>query len=115
LRYFNSTPGPLTIPQISSHMHKRGIRFDAWHSDGSPLYENTDWSHPRIVNLEPPLTLAPGDYIEYQCTHDNGVTRDVRRCGDAPSDKGCTIGAEMPVTFGVTAQDEMCFLTGLVY
>jgi hypothetical protein len=115
LRYTNPRPGPMTIPQLSSHMHQRGVRFDAWRSDGTPLYENTDWAHPRILNFDPPLSLAPGDWIELQCTHDNGVTREVRRCGDAETDRGCTPGEPMPVTFGITAQDEMCLLTGLVY
>jgi len=64
----NGTGKPLMIPQITSHMHQRGVRFDAWHSDGTP-YDNSDWAHPRVLNLEPPLALAPGDYIEYQCTH----------------------------------------------
>jgi len=115
LRYVNDNPGPVHIPQLTSHTHQRGVRFDAWRSDGSPLYENTDWAHPRVVNFEPAMALAPGDYIEFQCTHDNGVTRPVRRCGDADHDVGCTPGDPIPVTFGVTAQDEMCFLTGLVY
>jgi hypothetical protein len=115
LRYYNDTIAPQTIPQISSHMHQRGIRFVAWHSVGSPLYENVDWAHPRVLNFEPPLSLAPGDYIEYQCTHDNGVTRTVRRCGDSTYDRNCVPGEPIPVRFGVTAQDEMCFLTGLVY
>jgi hypothetical protein len=115
LRYYNSTPGPLHVPQLASHMHQRGVRFDAWRSDGTPLYDNTDWAHPRVLNFDPPLVLAPGDYLEYQCTHDNGVTREVRRCGDSYLDAGCTPGEPLPVRFGVTAQDEMCFLTGLVY
>jgi hypothetical protein len=96
-------------------MHQRGVRFDAWRSDGSRLYENTDWAHPRILNLDPPLALAPGDWLEFQCTHDNGVERPLRRCGDVPSDTGCTPGEPRALTFGVTAQDEMCFLTGLLY
>lgn len=115
LRYANTTGKPMMIPQLASHMHQRGIHFDAWRSDGTPLYENSDWAHPRVLDFEPPLALAPGDYIEYQCTHDNGVSREVRRCGDAAGDKNCTEGDPVPVTFGVTAQDEMCFLTGLVY
>jgi hypothetical protein len=115
LRWTNRLPHPVTIPQISSHMHQRGVRFDAWLSDGTPLYDNTDWAHPRILNFAPPLALAPGDYIEYQCTHDNGVTRPVRRCGDAQHDDDCTPGEPMPVVFNVTAQDEMCLLTGLLY
>ena len=70
---------------------------------------------PRILNLDPPLVLAPNDFIEYQCTHDNGVSREVRRCGDSYLDKSCTPGEPLAVTFNVTAQDEMCLLTGLYY
>ena len=70
---------------------------------------------PRVLNFDPPLSLAPGDYLDYQCTHDNGVTRTVRRCGDSETDRNCTPGEPIPVTFGLTAQDEMCLLTGLVY
>ncbi len=115
LRWTNKAPHAVAIPQIGSHMHQRGVRFEAWRSDGSPLYENTDWAHPRLLNFEPPMMLASGDYIEYQCTHDNGVTRPVRRCGDAAHDKNCTPGTPIPVTFNVTAQDEMCLLTGYLY
>ena len=61
------------------------------------------------------MMLASGDYIEYQCTHDNGVTRPVRKCGDSYLDKNCTEGDPVPVVFNVTAQDEMCLLTGLLY
>jgi hypothetical protein len=115
LRWHNNTAKPMTIPQISSHMHQRGIRFDAWASDGTPIYENTDWAHPRVLNPDPPIVLQPGDYIEYQCTHDNGVTRPVRKCGDSYLDKNCTEGEPVPIVFNVTAQDEMCLLTGLLY
>lgn len=115
LRWTNTQPHAVSIPQIGSHMHQRGVRFDAWRSDGTPLYENTDWAHPRILNFDPPLTLATGDYIEYQCTQDNGVTRPVRRCGDAAHDKNCTPGEPIPVQFNLTAQDEMCLLVGLEY
>jgi hypothetical protein len=115
LRWANHTAKPMTIPQLSSHMHQRGVRFDVWNSSGTPIYENTDWAHPRILNPDPPIVLQPGDYLEYQCTHDNGVTRAVRKCGDSYLDKNCTPGDPMPVVFNVTAQDEMCLLTGLLY
>jgi len=115
LRYTNTTGQPLSVFQLSSHQHKRGTRFTAWRSDGSRLFENLDWSHPAILNYNPPLVLAPGNYIEYECEHDNGVTRPVRRCGDSVRDAGCTPGQPVPLRFGVTSDDDMCFLTGLFY
>ena len=47
--------------------------------------------------------LAPGDYIDYECLEDNGVTRPVRR--DAA-------GNPATLVFGVSVEDEMCILVG---
>ena len=87
----------------------------AWNPLGEKILENFDWAHPAILEFEDPYVLAPGDYIEYQCDYDNGVDREVRRCGDSRYDAGCTPGEPRTVTFGVTAQDETCFLTGFYY
>jgi hypothetical protein len=115
LRWANDTGTPLHVFELSSHQHQRGTHFTAWRSDGTKVFENFDWAHPAIVNYDPPLVLDPGDYFEYECEYDNGVTRQVRRCGDSRFDKGCTPGEPVAVTYGNTAQDEMCFLTGLYY
>jgi hypothetical protein len=115
LRYTNRSDRAWAIFQLSSHQHKRGMRVTAWRSDGTMLFENRDWAHPAILDLDPPLRLEPGDWIDYECEHDNGVTRALRRCGDSPEDSGCTPGEPVPLTFGPSAEDEMCFLTGLFY
>jgi hypothetical protein len=96
----------MSIIQLSGHMLKRGLRFTARHADGTELYENFDWSHPLIRNVDPPLVLAPGAYVDYECLHDNGVTRPVRRDG---------AGNPTTLLFGVTTEDEMCILTGMYY
>jgi hypothetical protein len=114
LRY-GPSDRPWSIFHLSSHQHQRGTRFTAWRSDGTKLFENFDWSHPAIFGFDPPFVLQPGDYIEYECEHDNGVERPVRRCGDSASDAGCTPGEPVPVTFGLTSVDEMCLLTGFYY
>jgi hypothetical protein len=113
LRYTNTLGVSQQIFQMSSHQHQRGTRFTAWDSSGAKIFENFDWAHPSILNFATPFVLAPGDWIDFECEWDNGVTRPVRRCGDAAHDHGCTPGEPIDVTFGVTAQDEMCFLTGL--
>jgi hypothetical protein len=115
LRYRNPFARPMRIFNLSSHQHQRGTRFTAWRASGEKLFENFDWAHPEILIFDPPFTLAPGEYVDYECEHDNGVTRPVRRCGDAPADQGCTPGEPVPLTFGVSAEDDMCFLTGLYY
>ncbi len=91
------------------------MRVTAWNSAGEKIFENFDWAHPAILNFDEPWVLAADDWIDFECEWDNGVTRPVRRCGDAVTDSGCVPGEPRNVTFGVTAQDEMCFLTGLYY
>ena len=87
-------------------MHKRGLRFTAWGSDGTKIYENFDFAHPIFRQFVPPLVIAPGDWIDYECLHDNGVTRPVRRD---------TFGNPTTLLFGVTTDDEMCTLNGEFY
>lgn len=114
LRY-GPTDETWSIYRLSGHQHMRGTRLSAWRSDGTKLFDNFDWSHPSLFYYDPPLTLAPGDYIEYECEHDNGVTRPLRRCGDSSHDKNCTLGEPVTVRFGLTSVDEMCLLVGHYY
>lgn len=115
VRYVNTTSTPWSIFELSSHQHQRGTRFTAWSDDGAELFENRDWAHPAILRYDPPLVVPPGGWLEYECEHDNGVTRPIRRCGDSPYDRGCTPGDPVPVKFGVTSVDEMCLITGQYY
>jgi hypothetical protein len=70
------------------------------------IYENFDFAHPIFRQFVPPLVLQNGDWIDYECLHDNGVTRPVRR--DAS-------GNPTTLVFGVTTEDEMCTLNGEYY
>jgi len=115
LRMTNPLGRPMSIFEMSSHQHQRGVRFTAWNSSGEKIFENFDWAHPAVLDFDEPMVLAADDWIDFECEWDNGVTREVRRCGDSPNDVNCTPGDPMTVTFGVTAQDEMCFLTGYYY
>jgi len=105
-RFVNDLGKPMSFVNLSGHMHKRGLRFTAWRSNGAKLYENFDWAHPLVVLYDPPLVLAPGDWIDYECLHDNGVTRPVKL--DA-------FGKPTHLRFGVTTDDEMCILPGVYY
>jgi hypothetical protein len=105
-RFTNTGTSPLGIVELVGHMHKRGLRFTAWRSDGTKLYEDFDWAHPQARSFDPPFMLAPADYIDFECLHDNGVTRPQRV--DA-------LGNPVTLTFGLTTDDEMCVLNGLYY
>jgi hypothetical protein len=105
-RWVNNTGAPLNVYLLTGHMHKRGLRFTARRSDGTKVYENFDYAHPLQRYFSPPLVIPPGDWIDYECLHDNGVTRPVKRdAGDNPT----------TLLFGVTTDDEMCTLNGEYY
>jgi hypothetical protein len=106
-RFINRQAQPMRFIQLAGHMHKHSLRFTARNSAGTKLYESFDWSHPFGVTYDPAspsgLVLNPGDYIDYECLEDNGVTRPVRR------DES---GNPTTLVFGVSVEDEMCILTG---
>jgi hypothetical protein len=105
-RWHNLTGRPLYVYSVSGHMHQRGLRFTARRSNGTTIYENFDFAHPIFREFVPPIVLNHGDWIDYECLHDNGVTKPVRR--DA-------FGNPTTLVFGTTTEDEMCTLNGEFY
>jgi hypothetical protein len=105
-RYTNSGAATMYLTGIGGHMHKRGVRFTAWTSDGAKVLEDFDWAHPAIARFDPPHALPPGDFVEFECLHDNGVTRPLHRD---------LYGNPSTIVFGTSAEDEMCILTGQFY
>ncbi|HEV7731223.1 MAG TPA: hypothetical protein VGR62_03630 [Candidatus Binatia bacterium] len=105
-RWVNDSSQVRYLYSVTGHMHQRGIRFTAKKSDGSVIYENFDYAHPIFREFVPPIVLNPGDWIDYECLHDNGVTKPVRK--DAS-------GNPTTLRFGVTTEDEMCTLNGEFY
>lgn len=105
-RFTNGSATTMRLMGLGGHMHKRGVRFSIWTSDGAKVHDDYDWAHPTFAPFDPPRALAPGDWIDFECLHDNGVTRPVHRDGG---------GNPSPIVFGVSAEDEMCILTGQYY
>jgi hypothetical protein len=66
---------------LTTHMHKRGVRFTTDLVDGATrkrLYEATDYRHPPVYTFAPVQLMKRGMRFHYECTHDNGVTMPVR-------------------------------------
>jgi hypothetical protein len=105
-RWTNTAGVTRNVIFLGGHMHHRGLRFTVWASNGTKLYESFDWAHPNSRVFTPGFALPPGDYFEYECLYDNGVTRPVRT--DAS-------GLPTNLVFGVSAEDAMCILTGAYY
>lgn len=104
--FVNTTGQPISILSLSSHMHKRGKRFTEWNSSGTKLYENFDFSHPIFRYFTPPMVLAPGDFIDYECQYDNGYT-DITKVKRRTLGTPC--GANETRCIGGPKHNQLCF------
>jgi hypothetical protein len=69
-------PQDVNILSAVSHMHRFGTHFVANTSTGIKLFETTEWAEPPAKAYCPPLHLASGTSIAWQCTdvNDTGST-----------------------------------------
>ena len=63
--------------------------------DGELVYISYDWEHPPILELDPPLTLEPGEGLRLETTYNNWTDRTLE--------------------FGLLSEDEMMILFGYYY
>jgi hypothetical protein len=94
------TPNALNLVQISTHQHHRGTRVtvdrvDPQGNDLGPLVVSTQWDHPSVRWFPEILRIPAGEGIRFTCEWQNDD--------------------DHPVTFGVTTDDEMCFVDGYFY
>jgi len=94
-------PADLNVVQISTHQHKRGTHadihlIDAAGNDLGQLVVTKNWEHPAVRWFdEGKFRLNAGEGLRFSCAWTN------------PDD--------LTVRFGVTSEDEMCFVTGYFY
>jgi hypothetical protein len=95
----------ISLKSTVSHMHARGVRYEAQWLDGDPfepltasvqiLHETTEWESPPQTVWEQPLQLRAGDWIDYVCEYENPGDRDIAQ--------------------GLDTVDEMCMLNGIYW
>ena len=93
-------PTDLNIVQLSTHQHHRGTHtvvrlIDPDGTDRGMLFEAVNWEHPGEKWFPQAFRLRQGQGLRFTCEWQN------------PDDK--------LVSFGVTTDDEMCFVTGYFY
>jgi hypothetical protein len=97
-------PSDINPALLWSHMHSRGIHFEASTDDESAaeklgmLYNGDDWSEPQAREFpsDPAVVLHAGSHITFSCDYENN------------SDK--------PFVYGQSAEtNEMCILHGMYY
>jgi hypothetical protein len=89
----------ITLVNAQSHMHKRGVSYEAnlLDADGAKvetLYTSDDWEQVPVTQYENKVIKA-GSRIDYQCNYENTEAHDIYQ--------------------GLTTRDEMCMFIGLYY
>lgn len=79
---------------ITGHEHHLGTEVQIWSAtsssdSGKLIYTSTSWSDPPVTTFDPPIRIPAGGGYKFQCNYDNTT--------------------ENTVSFGESANDEMCF------
>ncbi|MCE9577166.1 MAG: hypothetical protein K8W52_28720 [Deltaproteobacteria bacterium] len=86
----------ITIANVQSHMHRRGVGYEATVVGASaPFYSGTAWEKVQVKTFEPGLVVHAGEVLDYHCDYDNPENRTVYQ--------------------GARSTDEMCMLIGSYY
>ena len=85
---------------VSSHQHHLGTEVKVWSSAAAGdtskvVLDETDWSNPRLNTFSPAIDVASGTGFSYHCSWHNPTAS--------------------AVTFGESANDEMCFVALYYY
>jgi hypothetical protein len=83
----------ITLVNVQSHMHKRGVGYAAMIEGEAPFYENDQWADVPVVDVN--LQVPAGSRFDYYCDYSHTEARDVYQ--------------------GPRSTDEMCMLIGSYY
>lgn len=87
----------ITLVNFQSHMHRRGVGYQASIMGEEPFYENTAWEGVPVKEFEPGKQIKAGSVLDYHCDYDNPATTDVFQ-GPRSTDEMCmAIGSYYPV------------------
>jgi hypothetical protein len=91
----------ITILTATSHMHRRGVGYQAAAVDPAnpdavvPLFQTMSWADVTVARFNPGKTVKDKQLIDFSCSYKNG--------------------GDQTVLQGLTVKDEMCVFTGLYY
>ncbi len=85
----------ITIANVQSHMHKRGMGYSAAVTGQAAFYENERWESVPVKRFDGGMTVRAGQTLDYWCDYENGEARDIYQ--------------------GARTTDEMCMLIGSYY
>src|SRR5262249_11521788 len=89
-----SAPQDMTLVMATSHMHARGVSFEAYAGDDR-FFVTDSWTDPSVTMYDPGVAIHKGEPITYACDYVNTTGRTIE--------------------FGRDADQEMCVLAGVFY
>jgi hypothetical protein len=84
----------ITIANVQSHMHSRGVGYEARVNTETPFYVNNQWEGVPVSHFEN-FTVKAGQTLDYQCNYRNTTASGIYQ--------------------GPRSTDEMCMLIGSYY
>jgi hypothetical protein len=92
-------PKDINLALLWSHMHSRGVAFEATTSDAEAkarvgaLYATKDWSEPtpRAFDTSPPVTIHAGEKITYSCDYHNPTANTYVQGPSAATNEMCIL------------------------
>jgi hypothetical protein len=86
----------ITIANVQSHMHRRGVGYQARVAgEATPFYQNTEWENVPVASFAPGLVVPAGSQLDYHCDYQSSQATDVVQ--------------------GPRTVNEMCMLIGSYY
>lgn len=91
-------PQDITVLNVQSHMHKRGVGFQAElieSGNRETLYTNTEWENVPVQEWQGGKVIKAGSWFDYRCDYDNKEDHTIIQ--------------------GLKTTNEMCMLIGAYY
>jgi hypothetical protein len=86
----------ITIANVQSHMHRRGVGYEAsLVGQDQPFYVGDAWQNVVVKRFEPGMVVHAGEVFDYHCDYESALDHDVYQ--------------------GPRSTDEMCMLIGSYY
>jgi hypothetical protein len=102
----------ISLKSAVSHMHRRGMGYDAELLSGDPyasdthtvemLYTTDEWDAPVDTIWTEPKQLQAGQYIDYACHYQNNETHDIAQGLDTTDEMCMFIGVYWPRNDGLS-------------
>jgi hypothetical protein len=86
-----NVPEDITVVTAQSHMHRRGVGYEArFVGEAMPFYFTDAWENVPVTHYPDGFTIPGGTDVEYFCDYDNAEARTVYQ-GPRSSDEMCML------------------------